>query len=157
MSVQDTHIDSFTEFVENAEPRLRRALVARYGHQEGREAVAEALAYAWEHWERVSGMANPVGYLYRVGRTRGTWGFRPAARLPHSEPSNDPPWFEPALPWAVEHLPTKQRTAVMLVKAHGYTYDEAAEVMGIGRTSVQKHVERALQKLRKALEVTGDA
>ncbi len=45
----------------------------------------------------------------------------------------------------------------MLVKAHGYTYDEAADVMGIARTSVQKHVERALGKLRKALEVTDDA
>lgn len=157
MSVQDTHIDSFTEFVENAEPRLRRALVARYGYQEGREAVAEALAYAWEHWDRVSGMDNPVGYLYRVGSTRGTWGFRRPVQLPRQEASTDPSWFEPALPEAVEHLPTKQRTAVMLVKAHGYTYDEAAEVMGIGRTSVQKHVERALQKLRKALEVTGDA
>jgi DNA-directed RNA polymerase specialized sigma24 family protein len=44
----------------------------------------------------------------------------------------------------------------MLVKAHGYTFDEAAEVMGIGRTSVQKHVERALGKLREALEVMTD-
>ena len=157
MSVQDTHIDSFTEFVEEAEPRLRRALVARYGHQEGREAVAEALAYAWEHWDRVSGVANPIGYLYRVGRTRGTWGFRRPVRLPRLEPSADPSWFEPALPGAVERLPIRQRTAVMLVKAHGYTYDEAADVMGVSRTSVQKHVERALQKLRKALEVTSDA
>ncbi|MDR9451090.1 MAG: sigma-70 family RNA polymerase sigma factor [Acidimicrobiia bacterium] len=157
MSVQDTQIDSFTEFVEVAEPRLRRALVARYGYQEGREAVAEALAYAWEHWERVSAMANPVGYLYRVGRTRGTWGFRRVARLPRPESSNDPPWFEPALPAALENLPARQRTAVMLVKAHGYTYDEAAGVMGVSRTSVQKHVERALVKLRQALEVRTDA
>jgi RNA polymerase sigma-70 factor (ECF subfamily) len=157
VSVQDTHIDSFTEFVEGAEPKLRRALVARYGHQEGREAVAEALAYAWEHWDRVSGMENPAGYLYRVGRTRGTWGFRCPVRLPRPEATDDSPWFEPALPRAVEHLPTKQRTAVMLVKAHGYTYDEAAEMMDSARTSVQKHVERALVKLRKALEVTSNA
>lgn len=155
--LQNTHINSFTEFVEDAEPRLRRALVARYGTQEGREAVAEALAYAWEHWERVSEMENPVGYLYRVGRTRGTWGFRRPVRLPRQEPSDDSSWFEPALPKLVEDLPTKQRTAVMLVKAHGYTFDEAADVMGISRTSVQKHVERALTKLRKALEVTSDA
>lgn len=157
MSVQDTHIDSFTEFVKGAEPRLRRALVARYGGQEGREAVAEALAYAWEHWDRVSGMDNPVGYLYRVGRTRGTWGFRRPLQFPRLEEPAAASWFEPALPAAIEHLPARQRTAVMLVKAHGYTYDETADVMGIGRTTVQKHVERALRKLRKALEVTSDA
>ena len=153
----DTQINSFAEFVEDAEPRLRRALVARYGYQEGREAVAEALAYAWEHWERVAGMENPVGYLYRVGRTRGTWGFRRPVQLPRPEATADPSWFEPTLPGAVERLPIRQRTAVMLVKAHGYTYDEAADVMGIARTSVQRHVERALTKLRKALEVTSDA
>lgn len=155
--LQDTQINSFTEFVKSAEPRLRRALVARYGGQEGREAVAEALAYAWEHWEQISGMDNPVGYLYRVGRTRGTWGFRRPVRLPRPQPHHDPTWFEPALPKAIEQLPIKQRTAVMLVKAHGYTYDETSELMGISRTSVQKHVERALEKLRKGLEVTSDA
>ena len=154
--LHDTHIDSFAEFVKTAEPRLRRALVARYGGQEGREAVAEALAYAWEHWDRIEDMDNPVGYLYRVGRTRGTWGFKRPVRLPRPQPHQDSTWFEPALPKAIEQLPPKQRTAVMLVKAHGYTYDEAAEVMGIGRTSVQKHVERALGKLRETLEVMTD-
>ena len=157
MSVQDTHIDSFTEFVKEAEPRLRRALVARYGGQEGREAVAEALAYAWEYWDRIADMDNPVGYLYRVGRTRGTWGFKRPVRLPRPQPHQDSTWFEPALPNVIEQLPARQRTAVMLVKAHGYTYDETSDLMGISRTSVQKHVERALDKLRKGLEVTSDA
>jgi DNA-directed RNA polymerase specialized sigma24 family protein len=44
----------------------------------------------------------------------------------------------------------------MLVKAHGYTYDETSDLMGISRTSVQKHVERALLKLRNGLEVASD-
>ena len=46
----------FTEFVRAVEPRLRIALMARYGPERGREATAEALAYAWEHWERVAEM-----------------------------------------------------------------------------------------------------
>ena len=37
-----------------------------------REATVEALSYGWEHWARVAAMANPVGYLYVVGRDRAT-------------------------------------------------------------------------------------
>ena len=40
------------------------------GPELGREAAAEALVYGWEQWDRISEMANPAGYLYRVGRSR---------------------------------------------------------------------------------------
>ena len=60
----------FTAFVHEFEPRLSFALAAAYGPDVGREATADALMYAWEHWERVSAMSNTVGYLYRVGQTK---------------------------------------------------------------------------------------
>ncbi len=62
--------DAFEAFVRDVEPRLRRALVAAYGFEDGRDAAAEALGYAWEHWERLHDMANLPGYLYRVGQSR---------------------------------------------------------------------------------------
>jgi len=37
----------FERFVEEARPRLSRALAALYGFEDGRDATAEALAYAW--------------------------------------------------------------------------------------------------------------
>jgi len=43
-------VSEFELFALDVEPRLRRALVAAYGSDRGREAAAEALAYAWEHW-----------------------------------------------------------------------------------------------------------
>lgn len=60
----------FTAFAAEAEPRLRFALVAALGQQDGLDATAEALAYGWEHRSRVETMENPIGYLYRVGRSR---------------------------------------------------------------------------------------
>ena len=39
-------VAEFEAFVRSAEPRLRRALVAAYGFEDGRDAAAEALAYA---------------------------------------------------------------------------------------------------------------
>ena len=38
---------AFTAFVTQIEPRLRIALMAAYGTDRGRDAAAEALAYAW--------------------------------------------------------------------------------------------------------------
>ncbi|MEY2570916.1 MAG: hypothetical protein QOE63_1266, partial [Acidimicrobiaceae bacterium] len=61
--------DAFRAFVGGVEPSLRRALMAAYGAELGREAVADALAWAWQHWEQVQAMANPGGYLWRVGQT----------------------------------------------------------------------------------------
>ena len=61
---------SFEQFFATAEPRLRRALVATYGGERGREASAEALAWAWEHWPKVQAMEHPLGYLYRVAQSR---------------------------------------------------------------------------------------
>ena len=52
---------AFEEFFRETEPKLRRALVAAYGLEEGRDAAAEALAYAWEHWERLRDIANVPG------------------------------------------------------------------------------------------------
>ena len=80
MRQQNTHVmndppethgepTDFEAFVFANEPTLHRALVAAYGYEDGREAAAEAFAYAWEHWTRVRDMPNAVGYLFRVDRT----------------------------------------------------------------------------------------
>ena len=45
--------EEFESFVATVEPPLRRALVATYGFDLGREAAANALGWAWEHWERL--------------------------------------------------------------------------------------------------------
>jgi len=71
MTTVETDQESFTRFVERVGPGLTQALVAALGGEVGREMSAEALAYGWEHWDRVGTLENPAGYLYRVGRNRG--------------------------------------------------------------------------------------
>lgn len=53
----------FDAFITEVRPRLARALVATYGPDRGEEALAEAVGYAWEHYEEVAAMRNPAGYL----------------------------------------------------------------------------------------------
>ena len=62
MLTDETTSETFSAFVEEHEARLRHALTARFGSEVDKEAAADALAYGWEHWERVSAMENPVGW-----------------------------------------------------------------------------------------------
>jgi RNA polymerase sigma factor (sigma-70 family) len=146
--------DEFISFLDHAEHRLRRALVAAYGPERGREATAEALAYAWEHWGRVRLLTNPTGYLFRVGQSRTRHNKR---RVLFHINENREPWVEPALGAALAQLSERQRLAVVLVHGYGWTLREVAELTGIAPTSVQNHVERGLARLRAALEVRQDA
>jgi DNA-directed RNA polymerase specialized sigma24 family protein len=140
---------AFREFVLDAEVRLRRALVSTYGPDRGREATCEALAYAWEHWETVRELANPVGYLYRVGQSRTRQRRRPVL---FDRPVDWEPVVEPALAGAVSALPERQRVAVILVHGAGWTLAEVGDLLSVRPSTVQRHVDRALAKLRRAIE-----
>jgi predicted RNA polymerase sigma factor len=64
----------FERFAEEAGPRLGCALAALYGFEDGRDATAEALAYAWENWPRLEIIANLLGYLSGSGRPAAAAG-----------------------------------------------------------------------------------
>lgn len=148
-----TDVSAFETFVGDAEPRLRRTLVARFGVEVGNDLTADVIAYAWEHWEAIASMANPVGYLYRVGQSSARryrrWGRRPSLPVEESFSPADP---EPALGAALARLRPDQRTAVLLVHAYGWSYAEAAEVLDIPITTLRNHLHRGLARLRQNLE-----
>ena len=68
--MEEERAAAFDGFVADVEPRLRRALVAKLGFERGADATAEALGWAWEHWDRAAGLEYPVAYLFRVGQSR---------------------------------------------------------------------------------------
>ena len=145
----------FTRFVKEVEPRLSYAFYAAYGPEVGNEVTADALAYAWEHWDRVAKMDNPAGYLYRVGQSNARRYHRPRILFPKAEPAPAPE-CEPGLPAALEQLTEAQRQAVILVYALEWTEEEAARVLGKSRSTVRTHLERGLARLRQSMEVAAD-
>lgn len=152
-----TRAQRFSSFCVEVEPRLRRTLVATYGAELGSEAAADALAWAWEHFERVEAMDNPAGYLWRVGQTsvrgatrRRAWTVADRAPGAAAEERS----FEPALLQAMAALPHRQRTAVLLVHGYGYSLSEAAEAMSCRIRTLRHHLDRGLTKLRQQLGVT---
>jgi RNA polymerase sigma factor (sigma-70 family) len=153
---------TFDEFVAAVEPKLRRALVAAYGPDAGRDAAADALAWAWQHWDRVRDMDNAPGYLWRVGQTAVRRGARRRVNevvdgrefeLELIDDRRGERHVEPALDGALSALSPQQRAAVVLVHGHGYSLSEAAEALGCSISTLRNHVARALRRLHAALEV----
>lgn len=131
---------------------LRVALLAAFGVDRGADAFGEAMVWAVEHPDRLSGLERPLGYLFRVGqsktrvRRRREVGFPPA--------SITESWFEPGLPAALARLTSAQRLAVVLIHGYGMTYREVGELRGWGISTVQRHTERGMDKLRRELGVS---
>ncbi len=150
---EDEDEEAFRQFVLAVEPRLRRALVAAYGVERGREATAEALGWAWEHRDRLGDIKNPVAYLYRVGQSRSR---RRRRRVLYERSALTERAVEPGLDQALASLPERQRVAAFLIYGNDWTPSEVAELLGIDVSTVNTHLARALARLRAAIQGGSD-
>ena len=74
----------FDQFAGEVRPRLVRAFVPSRGVDGAADATAEALAYAFEHWDEVRSKANqPVG-------CSGSGSPAPGAARSHPSPAQNP-------------------------------------------------------------------
>jgi DNA-directed RNA polymerase specialized sigma24 family protein len=142
----------FDAFAARVSAPLRQALVAAFGVDRGAEAHALAMAYAFEHGERMAALDSPVAYLFSVGRSQ-TRDRRKRLPVVYAESIDDPPEFEPALAGAVGRLPEKQRIAVFLVVGCGWSNAEVGRLTGKSESTVRTLVQRALVRLRRELHV----
>ncbi len=148
----------FSEFFAREHIRLGRAIYLLTGNwEEAEELVQEALARAYERWDRVSRMDEPAGYVCRIDanlhrrkRRMRTWlpllGERPGPADPidAAESRMD-------LLAALATLPGDQRETVILVEMFGYDAETAARVLGIKAVSVRVRLHRARLRLREVL------
>jgi len=145
--------EEFERFLGTVEPRLRVALTAAYGLADGRAAVVDALSWAWEHWAKVREMANPAGYLFRVGQTaarrmKARAYPDPADRLVTTDERRI---LDIDLLRSLGDLSEQQRLVVLLVHAFGWTVRDTAEFLEVAASTVQTHAERGLARLRTSL------
>lgn len=140
--------------LERVGPLVRRALVARFGTDVGADAAADAIAWGWEHGRAITSMANPGGYLYRVGQTSARRAHR---RVHRSEFPVEPVWTDaPHLGGdvfdALHRLKADQRVAVLMVHGYGFSYRETADVLEVSESAVRNHVHRGMRRLRSELD-----
>lgn len=144
----------FDVFAREAAHRLRRAVPPAVGVDAAADAVADALAWAWENRHQLDELRNPHGYLYRVAVNAGRRPNR-EAQLPPVD-SATLPEVEPGLVPALMALSLMQRQVVWLVHACEWTYGEAAEALDISASAVGTHLTRAMTRLRAALGEEAD-
>jgi RNA polymerase sigma factor (sigma-70 family) len=147
---------AFEAMVRSARPRLLHALMAHYGPDLACEATDAALAWAWEHQDRLRPDVDPVPYLFRVAQSKARPGMRWRLRRADHFASDrllsiDSVPFDAELLSALRKLPPDQRAAVLLVYGYGWTAAEVATLRDVPLTTVTNHLHRGLRRLRSLI------
>ena len=148
---------SFEEFYEAEHGRLVTSVLLATGQADtARDAADEAFLRALMAWPRVSAMASPAGWTYRVAlnvaRRRERRRTLERTLLARRSPPPDVP--APAgEAWAVvAELPPRQRTAIVLRFVADMTEAQIASVMGITRSTVSSTLADASRTLARSLD-----
>lgn len=148
---------SFDSWYREVHAELSTSLLVAFGDRDlATEAADEAIARAYERWDRVSAMSSPGGWTYRVAinvarrrqRRRRLEDF-----LTRSERRPAPiPGPAGELWQLVDRLPERQRLAVAFRHVAGLTEAEVGRAMGITRGTVSATLRQAYHSLRRQLD-----
>lgn len=146
--------DSFAEFYAANRRSVLAALALTLRDRElARDAAAEGMARACQHWSKVRTYRNPSGWAYRVGLNWATSRLRKFRRERPAEsaagsvaPAQTVP--NPDLEAALASLPVEQRAVVVLRYFLDWSEAATAEALGIAPGTVKSHLSRALARLR---------
>lgn len=147
---------TFEEFFLAERTRLLQALIVITADRtEAEEILQDAFLKVFERWDRVSTMASPVGFLYRVAMNLHRSRLRRAAlslqrTFRGAERRDDLEEVE-ARDEAVRlmnRLTPRERAAIVFTAYFGYSGEETAEILGIRASTVRVLTSRARAALR---------
>ena len=147
----------FEEFYEATFRRLFTALCLITGNRHEAEEIAQdSFVRVFERWDRIGGLEDPTGYLFRVSMNvfrsryrRAVLGLRrelllaPAAtdELAAIEDKDE-------VVRLLSDLDPKQRAAVLLTSILDYSAEEAGKMLGIRASSVRSLTTRARARMK---------
>jgi RNA polymerase sigma-70 factor (ECF subfamily) len=141
---------------------VRVASRACGNREAGEDMVQETYMRAWKYWDRFEPGTNCRAWLYRIlfnviRRRRG--GSDPStvsietpevgAMLPFEPP---PSITASAVGEAFEKLPADFRSALLVVAVEGFSYKEAAEILGVPIGTVMSRLHRGREALRRLVD-----
>jgi RNA polymerase sigma-70 factor (sigma-E family) len=152
----------------NSQRLLRFAYVITGSQSAAEETLQSTLAKAYEKWERISSVENPVSYVRRmIVNAHISWWRRIGRRQDGSASSTDdnvgmidlaaPDFTDQItlseLVWqCCLELPPMQRAAVVLRFYEDLTYAEIAAILKCPEATARSRVHRGLVALRLAIE-----
>lgn len=145
----------FREFFTQAHvPMVRSLSLALHDDQLGRDAAAEGFARALARWSSVATMANPAGWVYRVGLNWARSRRRKHRREVSVARLDDRPGVSPdnaasdiALRRALGRLSDDHRDVVVARYFLDWPESQIAESLGIAPGTVKSRLSRALHQL----------
>jgi len=153
---------SFEAFFEDEKDRLLRFLAVITGSRaEAEDLAQEAFTRVLERWEAVARMDDPAAYLHRTAMNLFRNQYRRArvalARAVRLSP--EPDVFSvvddrDVATRALARLTPRQRAALVLTEALGYSGEEAGRMLGIKASTVWALTHQARGGLRGTVEAT---
>lgn len=150
---EDRSFESF--FSAESGALYRRLVLILRDRGEAEDVMQEAFIRVWERWDRVQGMTDPVGYLYRVSFRRSVQRRRAAARralrFPRATRSDESDLADARMDaWLLlGRLTVRQRAALVLTDLIGYSSDEAARILGVRSGTVRMLASQGRAALRQ--------
>jgi RNA polymerase sigma-70 factor (ECF subfamily) len=131
------------------------------------DITQDTFAKLWSMREQVASVDSLRAYVFRMARNRvyNQQRNERTRRKHHAQLQEEPPHATPSAPdqvldadlleerlhdW-IEDLPNRQRETLTLRRQQGLSHDEIAAIMDISPHTVNNHIVRALQQLRKRL------
>jgi RNA polymerase sigma-70 factor, ECF subfamily len=153
---------AFEDFFQDTHERLFAALcLVTADRHEAEEIMQDAYLRVWERWDRVAGMDEPTGFLFRTAMNLFRKRYRRArlaARHALSRESTTRDAFatiddRDALVRGLRTLTPHQRAAVVLTAILGYSSSEAGQMLGVSDSTIRVMTTRARSAMR---EIVGD-
>jgi RNA polymerase sigma factor (sigma-70 family) len=152
----ETVVLAFEDFYRDGRDRVARALALTLGDGHlAAEAADEAMARAYQRWDRVGHLDNPGGWVYRVALN---WSLsalkrrrRPLRTFHDREPQDVEQPAEPTIRAALEALDVRQRAVVVCRYYLGLSELETADALGIRPGTAKSRLHRGLRALEDRL------
>ncbi|HET7237020.1 MAG TPA: RNA polymerase sigma factor [Actinomycetota bacterium] len=161
LEAMDGELLSFESFFEGQKDRLLRVLSVITGSTaEAEDLAQEAFTRVFERWGKVGAMDDPAGYLHRTALNLFRNQYRRAkvalGRAVGVGPEQDV--FKSvedrdAAARALGALTPRQRAAMVLTEALGYSGEEAGQLLGIKASTVWALTHQARTALHGSVEV----
>ena len=150
----------FESFFEEHRSKVYGAMCLVTGNQhEAEEITQDAFLRLWERWDRVSGLEDPTGFLFKtamnVFRNRARRASIAARRsLGIADRGDDLATVEDRdeVIRAMRPLTPHQRAALVLIGYLGYSSDAAAQVLGVRASTVRALATKGRATARATVE-----
>jgi len=147
---------TFERFFEQEQERLLRALSVITGsRREAEDLAQEAFVKVFERWDTVAAMDEPAGYLHRTAMNlfrnqyrRAKVAFGRAVGLGPQQDVFKHIEDRDAAAQALGALTARQRAALVLTEALGYSGEETGQLLGIEASTVWALTHQARAALR---------